>query len=231
MVKTGKNGKNNLNRSIKTTWRILFFGFFFAGNCVVTSAQTVENDIGRVVKKPPDLFLRFDAKNSFISNSGVKIWGLNIGLNYSDTFKYGLGLYGLSTPVKRDFYETIAGCTDTINTELNYAYFSLFAEYVFYQTKHWEGSMPIQIGVGGTNFSGNYNDSTYMYHPKLVMHYEATLTGHYKLLRYFAIGGGIGYRIMLIDNKPLNLQLTSPIYILKFKFFVGDVYRDVKSLF
>ncbi len=231
MVKTGKNGKNNLNRCIIIAGLVSCICFLLVSMCFHVSAQIVEEDIGSAVRKPPNPFIRFDSKNSFISNSGVKIWGINLGLNYSDIFKYGFGLYGLSTPLKRDFYEINAGIKDTIHTQLNFAYLALFGEYIFYQTKHWQGSMPIQIGVGGTSFSGNFNDSTYVYHPKLVMHYEATLTGHYRFLRYFALGGGIGYRIMLIDNKPLDLQLTSPIYILKFKFFIGDVYRDVKSLF
>lgn len=231
MANDGTNGRNNLNKIIRSLKPIYFVLLSFVFISFSAPAQIVEDDIGKAVSKPPDPFLRFDTKNSFISNAGVKIWGINLGLNYSDTFKYGLGLYGLSTPIKRNFYETNAGITDTINTELNFAYLALFGEYVFYQTKHWQGSLPLQIAVGGTNFAGTYNDSTYIYHPKLVMHYEATLTGHYRFLRYFALGGGIGYRIMLIDNKPLDLQLTSPIYILKFKFFIGDVYRDVKSLF
>ncbi|MDA3819847.1 MAG: hypothetical protein PF590_05240 [Candidatus Delongbacteria bacterium] len=231
MEKTGKNGRNNLNNSINIPCLVLSMCFLLVGINFYASAQIVEEDISAAVLKPPDPFIRFDSKNSFISNNGVKIWGLNLGLNYSDTFKYGFGLYGLSTPLKRDFYEMHNGIRDTIHSELNYTYLALFGEYVFYQTKHWEGSLPIQIGVGGTSFSGNANDSTYVYHPKLVMHYEATLTGHYRFLRYFAVGGGIGYRIMLIDNKPLDLQLTSPIYILKLKFFIGDVYRDVKALF
>lgn len=197
----------------------------------VTKSQIVEEDISEAMQKKPDFFLRFDSKNSFIANAGVKIWGLNAGMNHGDTFKYGVGLYGLSTPVKRDYFETVNGIEDTVHSSLDFTYFSLFGEYIFYQTRHWQASIPLQIGLGRSGFSGTLNDNTYNYHKKTVLLYEATLTGHYRFLRYFAIGAGIGYRIMLMDNKQLDLDLSSPIYILKLKFFVGDVYYDIKSLF
>jgi len=194
-------------------------------------AQTVEEDISKAINTSPDFFVRFDSKNSIISNAGIKLWGMNIGLNHSDTFKYGLGIYDLSTPYHRNYFTTQNGVTDTIHTRLKFTYASVFAEYVFYQTKHWQGSMPIQLGIGGSNFTGNLNDSTYTFNQHPIFHYEATLTGHYRFLRYFAVGGGIGYRIMRVNNKAIDLQLTNPIYILKLKFFLGDAYRDVKSLF
>lgn len=212
---------------IKTITSILLLILLFVNGF----SQKVEDDISEAVKNPPSPFFRFDAKNSIISNSGAKIWGLNLGLDYDNTFKYGVGFYGLSSIVKKNFYETSNGITDTINTRLKFFYLSLFAEYVFYKSKHWQASMPIQIGVGSTRFRGMGDDDKYIYNQKPIILYEATLTGHYRFLRYFAIGGGVGYRIMLLNNKTMDMQLTNPIYILKFKFFIGDVYKDVAGLF
>jgi hypothetical protein len=197
----------------------------------ISFAQPIEEEFSTALNEDGRTFLRFDAKNSFIANSQVKLWGVQLGYDHNNVVKYGLGFHNLSSTIKRDFYVKTGGITDTINSQLNFAYFSLFGEYVFYDTKHWEGSLPIQIGFGGTNFIGSLNDSTYRFHEKFVMHYEAALTGHYRFWRYFALGGGIGYRIMIIDNKNLNMQLTNPIYMIKFKFFLGDLFKDTKALF
>jgi len=194
-------------------------------------AQPIEEDFSTALNEEGKIFLRFDAKNSFIANSQVKLWGVQLGYDHNNVVKYGIGFHNLSSTINRDFYVKTDGISNTINSQFNFAYFSLFGEYVFYDTKRWEGSLPIQIGFGRTGFSGNLNDSTYHFYEKFVMHYEATLTGHYRFLRYFALGGGIGYRIMIIDNKNLNMQLTNPIYMIKFKFFLGDLFKDTKALF
>lgn len=198
---------------------------------VLSVAQPIEEDIGNALDEDGLTFMRFDTKNSFIANSRVKIYGINIGYNHNNTVKYGIGFHATDSKFKRTFYEKENNELVEIPTHLNFVYISLFGEYVFYQTKRWEGSLPIQLGFGGTSFSGVYNDSSYVYHEKFTIHYEATLNGHYRFLKYFSIGGGLGYRIMIIDNKQLGLQLTNPIYTIKFKFYIGDLYRDTKALF
>ncbi len=198
---------------------------------ITSIAQPIEEEFSNALDEDGRTFLRFDTKSSFIANSQVKLWGVQLGFDHNNVVKYGLGFHNLSSTIKQDFYVNTNGVTDTITTQLNFAYFSLFGEYVFYDTKRWEGSLPIQIGFGGTNFAGSLNDSTYLFHEKFVMHYEASLTGHYRFLRYFAIGAGVGYRIMIINNKNLNMQLTNPLYTIKLKLFLGDLFKDTKALF
>jgi hypothetical protein len=198
---------------------------------ILSYSQNPEYAISNAIQNGGNFFVRFDSKNSFISNSQVRIWGMNLGMNYDNTVKFGGGLYNLMSPIEKNYLVESNGIKDTILTNLQYTYFSVFAEYVFYETKHWEASLPVQIGIGGTSYSGYKSDSTYLFHNKLILQYEATLTGHYRFLRYFALGGGVGYRIMLIDNKALGLQLTNPIYVVKFKIFLGDIFRDTKKLF
>lgn len=231
MENVGTSGMKNLkmqNKKTKMRNLIIISAIFISLSAI---SQPIEEEFTSALNEDGKTFLRFDAKNSFIANSQVKLWGVQLGYNHNNVVKYGLGFHSLISTINRDFYTKTNGLTDTITSRLNFAYFSLFGEYVFYNTKRWEGSLPIQIGFGGTNFAGNLNDSTYLFHEKFVMHYEAALTGHYRFLRYFALGGGIGYRIMIIDNKNLNMQLTNPIYIIKFKFFLGDLFKDTKALF
>lgn len=209
--------------------RKILFLFLFLLPFHSIYSQNVEKDFSESLNKDGVIFLRFDTKNSFISNSKVKIWGVNLGFNHNNTVKYGLGFYNLLSPIHKNFYDSYDGITDTIPTSFNFTYLSLFGEYVFYHSKHWETSLPIQIGIGGTNYSGHLNDSSYIYNNKPILHYEATLTGQYKFWKYFGLGAGVGYRIMLINNKDIDLKLTSPIYSVKFKFFIGELYRDTKT--
>ncbi|MCW5918764.1 MAG: hypothetical protein KIS71_03175, partial [Bacteroidetes bacterium] len=57
--------------------------------------------------------------------------------------------------------------------------------------------------------------------------FEPAITGHYKLIRWVGIGFGVGYRVMLKNNKQLKDNLSSPIYILRLKIFVDEIYRTV----
>lgn len=197
---------------------------------IMPASAQVEEDLSQALNTPPNPFVRFDSKNSFISTYDVRIWGLNLGMNHNDVFKYGIGFYSLQSAIYQNFlYTDYQGAEHKVESRLHYDYFGVFGEYVFYSTKHWEASLPLQVGLGNTRFSGTLADSSLQFSKQFIMQYEAALTGHYRFLRYFALGGGIGYRIMIIPNSDMDLQLTSPIYIMKLKFFLGDVYRDTRD--
>lgn len=208
--------------------RLKLFQFtliFFLSLCsFVSRAQSFEDKITNALEKKGKFFVRFDTKNSFIGYSKVKLFGINIGLDHDKTFKYGIGFHLLSDSIVREIENSE---NERILANLRFNYISIFGEYTFYKTKHWEASMPLQLGFGYTGFIENRENEYFFYNKKYTIHYEATLVGHYRFLRYFALGGGVGYRIMFLNNKQKDLHLTNPIYTIKFKVFLGDIYRDI----
>ncbi|PID95473.1 MAG: hypothetical protein CSA94_01430, partial [Bacteroidetes bacterium] len=80
---------------------IIVFAFLFSTH---SFSQPIEKEINTSLKEKGKLFLRFDTKNSFITNSKVKIFGINLGLNHNNTIKYGIGFHSiLFSPVHKTF--------------------------------------------------------------------------------------------------------------------------------
>ena len=56
--------------------------------------------------------------------------------------------------------------------------------------------------------------------------YEPAMTIEYKFLKYFGIGGGVGFRLAIKSNQQIKESFTAPEYILRFKIYSGDIYKD-----
>ena len=111
---------------------------------------------------------------------------------------------------------------------LKFNYIAYFVEYVFYKRRRWEFSIPLQIGIGSSRYEyTDQNSSLIQLDRKTVVLYEPAITGHYKITKWFGVGMGAGFRIMLVNNKALDKKFNSPIYILKAKIFLGDIYRAI----
>jgi hypothetical protein len=95
-------------------------------------------------------------------------------------------------------------------------YFTPFVEYTFYQKGPWEVSCPLQFGIGKSYVIPQENSSTRFKEGTIVL-YEPAIAVDYKVLNLFAFGAGYGYRIMLLNNKEINQQFSSPMYVIRFR--------------
>ena len=57
--------------------------------------------------------------------------------------------------------------------------------------------------------------------------YEPAITGQYKLTKWFGLGFGAGFRLMLVNNKAIDTKFNSPVYIFKVKVFFAELMRPV----
>jgi len=100
-------------------------------------------------------------------------------------------------------------------------------EYVFYKKNRWEFSLPLSIGIGNTRYEYLYNNTEFQRDKKIVVICETGVSGDYKLFSWLGIGMGAGYRLMIIDNKAIDENFNSIIYILKIKLFLSEIWRNV----
>jgi len=171
--------------------------------------------------------VRIGARNSFITNSFVKIKDVGIGLNFNKTTKVGISFNWLKTDVFRPL--TIEGVEvkDGIG-ELKMRYIAPFFEYTFIKRKRYSFSIPVQLGVGRAFFKFKDNAGNKLKTDRVgVAFYEPAMVGEYIFLKYLAVGAGIGYRFMFIGNRKLEDKFTAPVYILKFKILFGELYKDI----
>ncbi len=178
---------------------------------------------------------KFDTRHSFISSRYGRIFGLKFGMNYQDRVSLGGGVNWLTNRSDLRKELNFQEQDTTVYGNIAFWYLSPFFEYTFFKNERWELSMPVRVGLGGAEFT--YRDPTKdnerQARSSLLFSYEPVLTAQFKFWRYFGIGTGLGYRLVVLDQgltsgfnvKPY--RFTSPIYIFRFKVFFGRMYRDI----
>lgn len=162
--------------------------------------------------------VKFDTRNSFISNQYAKIHGIKVGLSFNKTTNIGLGYHWMP---KR----SIDLDPQNLNKiDLKFGYAIAFFEYNFYKSKRWSAEIPVQIGLGKAQYTdvdfGVTKASSW------IIIYEPAMTIEYKFLRYFGLGGGVGFRLAIKTDQQINESFSAPEYILRVKIYFGDIYKE-----
>lgn len=191
-------------------------------------AQLLDS-IGLFLQEPPRLTVALDSRGSFISNQNVRLVGVKVGLEHGRRVRYGLGYSFLGTRLEREEQVTENGTERTVMARVRLGYITPFFSYTFYQRGPWEVNIPVQVGIGGGSLV--YDDlegRTQKLKKAFVFLYEPAMTVQYRFLKYFAVGGGLGYRLAF-TNASLDESLNAPVYIIGAKVFFGDLYRDLSG--
>lgn len=189
-------------------------------------AQLIDS-IGLFLTEPPRPIVRLDLKGSFVSNHNVRLIGLKLGLEHARRFQYGLGYSFLLSPVVRDRNVTGEGPR---SSRLRMGYAHVYADYAFYQRGPWEVRIPVQLGFGSGSVV--YEDATGRTRKLLrsgLILYEPSMTVQYRFLKFFGVGAGWGYRLVIRTGDDLGERLTAPIYSLGVRIFFGDLYKELQE--
>ena len=193
-------------------------------------AQSFEKDIRDALNTKPLLDLRLDSRHSFINQSGVSVFGIKGGVEFDRKLRFGVGFNILSTELNSTITYIENGVIKTSDkAELVFYHVAPYVEYVFYKSDRWEVSIPVQIGFGNSFYKLNTDLGQVNRNRQFILSYEPAITVQYKILKYFGPGFGVGYRLMIIDNKSIKESFNSPVYIFRFKIFFGEIYKDLKS--
>ena len=166
----------------------------------------------------PKFLVKFDTRNSFISNQYAKIHGIKVGLSFNKTTNIGIGYHWMpNRSIDFSFH-------NSKNVDLKFGYAVAFFEYNFYKSKHWSGEIPVQIGLGKAQYTDT--DLAIIKASSWIIIYEPAMTVEYKFLRYFGLGGGVGFRLAIKSNQQIKESFTAPEYILRVKIYFGDIYKD-----
>ncbi len=209
--------------------RKALFSFLLLFFVATLKAQPTLDTIKYCLTQKPHLFLKFDNRNSFIENSRAKIFGVVMGINYGNRLYFGIGynqLYPPTTNFDEKFYfVNHYGKKDSVIEKLKLFYISVEAEYVFYQTKDWQLSMPLQIGIGDTYYKYTMEGVKTRADEKLSFVYEPAVSIEYKPFKWAGVGADLGYRFMIAQNRKLNQKFTSPIYAFKILIYYSEIYN------
>lgn len=204
--------------------------FFFFGLCclccvlVYGQPEAVEQNVKKSLATKPKFEFKFDSRFSFLRNTNVKTTGVKIGLTFNKKVNVGLGLNNMFVNAKSEIIEQV----DTIPVSLNYFYFSPYFEYVYFSSKKWEFNLSTQVGIGTANYSFtdiNHNKQTKS--RTTILSYEPALLIDYKIVKWFGIGMGVGYRVVFYKNGAVKEDFSSAVYVVKLKVYLGAIVRTI----
>jgi hypothetical protein len=194
---------------------------------VSSFSQTINlgDSLKNVLKNKPIPTARIDSRNSFVSGRNARVQGIKAGFTFRKTLTLGLGYSWLVSDIK----ERIGPGETGGEGQLKMRYMSVFGEYTFYRKGPWEATIPLQIGLGNSFLQVKESGKKKKIDSNPVLLYEPIMTIEYKVLNLIGIGGGVGYRIMLQNNKDINYQFTSPIYVIKMRLIFEEIYKKVNQ--
>lgn len=170
---------------------------------------------------------KLDMRGSFISNHQVRIAGIKVGLEHAKRFQYGIGYSFLFSPVRKDRY--VDEDLGIRSTRLRLGYIAPYVDYAFFQRGQWEVRLPVQIGFGSGSviYEDDQGRKRKLYRTGLFL-YEPSMTVQYRFLKYFGVGLGWGYRLVIYTRSGLDERISAPIYMFGVKVFVGELWKDLK---
>lgn len=189
---------------------------------LVAQPEKFETKFKESFSTKPKFEFKFDSRFSFLRNTEVKTTGLKIGLSFNRKFNVGLGINQLLINSESEIIEQ----NDTIPVNLNYWYFSPYFEYVYFSSKRWEFNLSTQIGIGEASFEHKNPEGILQKNKRTTLiSYEPAMLIDYKIIKWFGIGTGVGYRLILYKNGDINENFSSPVYVVKLKVYLGAIVR------
>ena len=213
--------------------KLIIITILFLQNSLLVQAQEAVPS----AEKRIAFALKLDNRFSYARDQLISIYGFRTGLKFNGKHEFGIGLNWLATKNNYDIPPPPPTTNGNIPSDVKkmrgrflYKYFGLYYEYTLYKKNSWDISFPIQFGAGKSGISISDNDSDRFLERREAQFllFEPAFNVSYKIWRYFGIGTGAGYRFAFSKQDIVNESLTKPVYILKLKIYVGEIYNAIK---
>ncbi len=209
--------------ALKKSLLIFFLFFFFK-----SKAQFLDT-LREVVKGKYSIDARYESRNSFIDHELTTVSGVRLGLAFQQKLRFGIGGEWLSSDIsKTQIKYTLNQTPEKVIDYLKWAYVSAYVDFVFYKTKRWQLSVPIQIGLGQCWWE---KDRTYRFKtnaPKyFVFIYEPGITAQFKIFKFLGLGADVAYRFCIKDSDKISPKLTAPTYSFKVLFWADQLFYEL----
>jgi hypothetical protein len=196
---------------------------FFLVTFVLSCRGQFIDTLHEVFKHKYSIDARLESRNSFISNKLISVTGVRLGIAFQRKLRIGGGVSWLKTEVPVSFSNN-----ELPVKYLKFVYLCYYVDFVFYKTKRWQLSVPIQAGTGISWFQENKTYSYYRSDPKyFLLLYEPGITAQFKVFRWAGLGTDVAYRFALNNNKKTGQHLNSPTYSFKLLFWIDQLFYEI----
>lgn len=193
--------------------------------CSITKAQFLDS-LNLVFRSKSMIDARLESRYSFIRNNIISVTGIRLGVAYKRKLRIGGGISWLKTNREYYFWERNEFGTLVENRKyLKFAYLCYYIDFVYYRTKRWQLSVPIQAGTGLVWYR-KYKGYNFLEGEKkhFMMLYEPGITVQFKIFKWCGVGGDAAFRFMMNREKKIGEQLNSPTFSIKALFWPDQLF-------
>jgi hypothetical protein len=197
-------------------------------------------------------YFSLDIRRSVVRDVPVRISGLKMGVSFLKNHALGIGYYNLGRPIlgglyvsnpveydeQRTFISRKSGQNLNLHAriKLEMAYASLFYEHRFLARRKWNMDVTAQYGLGHLYIYAYDKIDGHLIGGKAkrdnISLVEGSVSVQYKIVEWFGIGAGFGYRYMINPNEYISTTFNYPIWTLKLILFplkLGPVFKGQKK--
>ncbi len=189
--------------------------------------QTINlsDSLRQVFRNKPTPSAKLDSRNSFISGRNARVHGIKAGLSFGKKLTLGIGYNWIAKGIRQEMPPN----SPVVTGDVQLRYIAPFIEYSFFKKGNWEAVVPVQLGVGRSFIQYSYLGSKHRIHQNSVVLYEPGMNLEYKIINLIGVGAGVGYRIMLKNNKEIDRSFTSPVYVLRFRLIFDELFKQAQT--
>lgn len=210
-----------LQTVLKRITIVISLGYLLALTSAHGQTINLSDSLYRVLRNKPVFTAKLDSRNSFVTGNSARVYGIKAGVSFRKTLSIGLGYHFIGTDLK----EMLIIDNQIVEGDIKMRYIAPYIEYSFYKKGPWEASVPVQFGVGRSFVRYSYKGKTTDIYSDNILLYEPAMSVEYKVFGLIGIGGGLGYRIMLKNNRQLDHQFTSPVYVLRLRIIFDELLK------
>jgi len=191
--------------------------YFLLGFCWMASAGMAQymDTLRAAFGGKKSLDIGFDSRNSFVNHNRVGVQSVKLGINFGKKICLGTAFAWLNsrTPVfdTHPHYDGDLKKDTFVTRRLTFSYFRFYVNYIYYRSRRWEFSIPLQVGVGKLGFTYNYKGLDHRSDQGFCFLYEPEVDVKFKVFRWFGLEGDVGYRFLFKNNKFISNTFNSPL--------------------
>jgi hypothetical protein len=202
--------------------RFTHFITFLLWSLISLGQYELLDTVRSALKADPTLTLALNNRTTFINAHDVTLYGVEAGYSYDSKVRLYLGLYGLSNKNKKWLLDDPRFEADSVLRSSSVGNISAGVEVTLIKQKRFKLRMPLQIGLGSVRTRYSFVDQKHIDEHAFMMPVEIGTNASFKLFRFLYLGGGVGYRLQLGNNKVL--RMSSPFYSLGLGIPLEDLY-------
>lgn len=181
-----------------------------------------------LLRSRPSIDARLESRYSFFSNTATKVSGVRLGLSFRRKLRVGVGYSWLDGDVTDKIKVMgLHGEPVYLNNYLKFHYLCFYADFVFYKSKRWQLSTPIQAGTGLAWFRYYYNGGIVRSKKHFLLLYEPGMSLQFKIFPWCGLGLDMGYRFALKNTRNVGEKLNSFTCAPKFLIWFDQIFYTV----